>query len=309
MTTKDEFKSFCERNEVSLFGSYWWWENVVKENWEVLLHKKGDQILACMPYHYKTKAGIKAIIPPMLTPYQSISYSQSNEGKLDKQISFIRKSQEELLNQLPGNSLFLRQFDYTESYLLPFYWDNFDIRVRYTYLLDTTKNEDELFSNLKDTLRKEINKIRTRGNIQFAADVTNLYDLKIQNAKIFKEPLSYSKAYLERIAELSKNGNAQIQEIELDGVIVASLLVCWDNNQLYYTCGALHPEYRTSGALSWLLWEAILKAKELNLTMNFEGSMIKSIERYFANFGANPTPFFEVKKISTKLLKPFLRKI
>ncbi len=309
MNNKEAFKLFCERNTVCLFGSYQWWESVVIDNWDVLLYKKGEEVLACMPYLLKSKWGQKAIIPPMLTPYQGISYAIPPDGKFDKQLSFIRKAQESLIEQLPACGLFLRQFDTYENYLLPFYWNDYELKVRYTFTLDTQLEELDLFANLKDSLRREIKKAKSVGELAITKEANTLFQLKKENAKSHNEPLSYDLAYLSRIINLQKDDKAQIQEVTIANRTIASLLVCWDDQQLYYTCGAIDPEYRNSGALSWLLWEAILLAKEKGLVFNFEGSMIKSIEKYFASFGATPTPFFEVKKINNQLLKPFLRKV
>jgi len=309
MNNKIAFKQFCEQNYVNLFGSFWWWNNVVKDNWDVLIHKKDDQILACMPYHFKYKFGLKAIIPPVLTPYQSISFSIPDDAKSDKQLSFVRKSLEHLINEIPSCTLFLRQVDYKEDYLLPFIWNNYEVKVRYTYILDTTIDKDLLFMNMKDTLRREIKKAKTNTHIVTSNNVDALYLLKQKSANNSNEPLNYSKEYLIRIAGLIELGKGSIQEITENNKTIASLFVCWDNYQLYYICGALDPDYRNSGGLSWLLWEAILQAKNRGLTFNFEGSMIKSIERYFASFGASPTPFFEIKKVNPGIIRPLFNKI
>jgi len=308
MTAKEEFKIFCEHNELPLFSSYWWWATVVKSNWEVLLYKKGDQVLACFPYHFRKKMGVTAIIPPILTPYQGIGYSHQPGAKMDKTISFYRKAQEAIIDQLPNNSLLIRQFDSNTTYLLPFYWNEYELKVRYTYLLSTDKAESELFSDLKDTLRKEIGKAKHALQLSNSIDVSDLYQLKQKNNELTSEPLAYDFNYLSQICKLIPLNQAQLTEVKDGDKVIASLLVTWDHTQMYYTCGAIDPEYRNSGALSWLLWEAILKAKTLLLPFNFEGSMIKAIERYFASFGGTPTPFFEVRKISSKVLKPLLKK-
>jgi hypothetical protein len=308
MTAKEEFKIFCEHNNLPLFNSYWWWANVVKSNWEVLLYKKGSQVLACFPYHFRKKMGVTAIIPPILTPYQGIGYAHQPGAKMDKTISFYRKAQEAIIDQLPSNSLFIRQFDSKTTYLLPFYWKVFDLKVRYTYLLPTEKEATELYSDLKDTLRREIGKAKGSLMLSDSSNPRPLFELKKQNNEQSGEPLPYDLDYLKRICQLIESKNAHLFEAKENDQTVAALLVTWDTDQLYYTCGATHPDYRNSGALSWLLWEAILKAKSLQLTFNFEGSMIPAIERYFASFGGIPTPFIEVRKISNKVLEPILKK-
>jgi hypothetical protein len=55
--------------------------------------------------------------------------------------------------------------------------------------------------------------------------------------------------------------------------------------------------------MSLLLWEAINKSAKKAKAFNFEGSMIEPIERYFRAFGGKLTPYFEIKKTSSKFLK------
>lgn len=308
MTAKEEFKLFCEQNEVDLFTSYWWWANVIENSWDVITYKKGNQVLACFPFHFRKKLGVSAIIPPVLTPYQGIAIAKQPGAKMDKQISHIRKVQEAIIDQIPNNSLFIRQFRVNDHYLLPFYWNDYELKVRYTYLLSTEKSEKELFSSLKDTLRKEINKAKNSLHYSISDDVNNLFLLKQKNHKINSEPIAYNLEYLNKICQLIPLQKAQLMEIKEGNTVIAALLVTWDHTQMYYTCGAVDPKYKNSGALSWLLWEALLKAKKLQVTFNFEGSMIKPIERYFASFGGTPTPFIEARKISTKVLEPLLKK-
>lgn len=309
MNHKEEYKAFCERHPVSLFTSYWWWHHVVEKNWDVLLYKKGSEVLACFPYHIKTKYGLKALIPPSLTPYQGIAYAIPNDAKNDKIISFKRKVQEYFIAQLPKNALTIGQMNWLDTYALPFYWNKFELKVRYTYVLATNKSIDELYQNLKDSLRREISKAKSSYQFEIKKDTTSLFDLKKMNAALFNEPLPYSANTLKNIAQLIDLNQAKLLEVKSKKQTIASLLICWDHTQMYYSCGALHPDFRNSAALSWLLWEAILMAKELKIPFNFEGSMIQPIERYFANFGGEPMPFIEYKRVNSKMLKPFLSKI
>ncbi len=309
MNHKEEYKAFCEQHTVSLFTSYWWWHHIVQENWNVLLYKKGREVLACFPYHIKSKYGLKAIIPPTLTPYQGIAYAVPKDAKNDKVISFKRKVQEYFIAHLPKTALIIGQLDWQETYALPFHWNKFDLRTRYTYILETNSSEDVLYQNLKDSLRREISKAKSAYQMEDNEDTAALFNIKKINADLFKEPLSYSAKTLENIAKLIDLNQAKLLEIKDNQTTIASLLICWDKSQMYYSCGGLHPDYRNSGALSWLLWEAILLAKNLNIPFNFEGSMMKPIERYFANFGGNPMPFIEYKRINSRMLKPFLGKV
>ena len=86
------------------------------------------------------------------------------------------------------------------------------------------------------------------------------------------------------------------------GLAVASVLLGWDAARVHYIAGALDPNFRSSGALSQLLWEGIKIASEKGLQFNFEGGMFESIEKYFRGFGAEPQPYFQMSKIDSKVL-------
>jgi hypothetical protein len=54
-------------------------------------------------------------------------------------------------------------------------------------------------------------------------------------------------------------------------------------------------KHHGAGALA--LWHAIQHAKSLNLKrFDFEGSMIKPIEKYFRGFGGELAPYFRISR-------------
>jgi hypothetical protein len=67
--------------------------------------------------------------------------------------------------------------------------------------------------------------------------------------------------------------------------------------------GGGHPELRSSGATSLCMWEAIRHAAKVTKSFNFEGSMIESVERFFRAFGAVQTPYFNISKTPSRLLR------
>ena len=57
-------------------------------------------------------------------------------------------------------------------------------------------------------------------------------------------------------------------------------------------------------AMSLLLWNGILLAKEKNLTFDFEGSMVLGIAEFFRSFGSEASIYYQVVKV-----KPFLLRL
>ena len=70
----------------------------------------------------------------------------------------------------------------------------------------------------------------------------------------------------------------------------------------YYLLGGGDPELPTSGAHSFLLWEAIRFAASVTKRFDFEGSMVKGIERSFRSFGARQVPYSKVWRANSKIL-------
>jgi hypothetical protein len=51
------------------------------------------------------------------------------------------------------------------------------------------------------------------------------------------------------------------------------------------------------------MWEAIKFARSVTRQFNFEGSMIEPVERFFRAFGAVQTPYFQITKTNSRLLR------
>ena len=87
------------------------------------------------------------------------------------------------------------------------------------------------------------------------------------------------------------------------GLAVSALYMTWDSRFAYYNIGCSHPDHTTTGAMSLLMWTAIQHAGLVTKAFNFEGSMIASVERFFRGFGGIQTPYFQVSRTSSKILK------
>jgi hypothetical protein len=68
----------------------------------------------------------------------------------------------------------------------------------------------------------------------------------------------------------------------------------WDDKAAYYVLGGGEPDLRNSGATSLLVWELIMRAREVTDVFDFEGSMMEPLERFFRAFGGRQTPYLHV---------------
>lgn len=61
--------------------------------------------------------------------------------------------------------------------------------------------------------------------------------------------------------------------------------------------GGTIPEYSKLDAYSALTWDEIELAHKLGIKYDFEGSVIKRISKSFREYGAEPMPYFRIRKV------------
>ena len=77
----------------------------------------------------------------------------------------------------------------------------------------------------------------------------------------------------------------------------------WDRDTMYYLASGYYDSDKKGDAMSLLLWEGILLAKEKNLTFDFEGSMVPGIAEFFRSFGSEASTYYQVFKVKSSLLR------
>lgn len=227
-------------------------------------------------------------------------------GKYGEQLARVHKLMEALIQELPA-------FDFCRIRLhpeirnwLPFYWHGFQQYTRYTYLLPDISNLDEIWDNMRSHIRREIRKAKKQVEIIERDEIDLLVEL--QNKTFQRQNLKTGKRAktIRRIWHSCRERRQGQLFFAQDAAqrFHAGLLLVWDDRTAYYLIGGTDPALRTSGAHSLLLWKAIQYASSKGLQVfNFEGSMIRSIERFFRGFGAIQTPYFEIWKYDSRLLK------
>jgi hypothetical protein len=199
---------------------------------------------------------------------------------------------------LPPAEAFLQHFSPTMLNALPFFWAGYRIEARYTYRLEDLRSEEALWDGLRGNIRREIRKARKRVEIRddLGLDLFHSVWAKTFGRQGLESP--HSLARLERLhaACTARGASATLFAQDEDDRIHAVSYVVWDEHGAYYLLGGSDPELRTSGAASMLMWEAIMRARRVTGTFDFEGSMLQSVERFFRAFGSRQAPYLRVSR-------------
>ena len=172
---------------------------------------------------------------------------------------------------------------------------------RTNLVLPLTRSYKELHSDFKKDLKKNIRKHKA-GLAVVQMDHADLAIDLYQRAYGGLNPQLKPEDY-HRIAELIKQA---VQEEKAEVYLctdamhkerhLSCMVLLKGHNRLHYILGAPSSEGRERNALSVSLAAIIENYSGSSMTLDFEGSSIPSVARFYASFGAVNEPFYELEK-------------
>jgi len=309
MTNKEKYRKFCKtEKDIPIFSKDWWLDSVCGyDNWDVIIIEKGGNIMATMPYHLRDgKFGTKIISNPILTQVLGIYFKYPPKQKYYKKLSFEKEMIEKIVKELPEYSKFNMTFNHDTTNLLPFHWNDFDVNVKYTYIIKDISIEDLSKNFETDIRRRRRRKADEAGVVVYESeDIKKFYEVNEMTFVRQNRTIPYSFEFIENLYKNCKDHNACKMYFvkDIDDNIIACNFLIYDEQTVYYLMGGIDPKYKDMGGMDVVQYESIKFALSNDKVFDFEGSMVESIEKYFRSFGAIQTPYFKVSKTNSKLLK------
>lgn len=302
---KDEYRNLCEiEPSIPLFSQAWWLDAVAGENWDVVVAKKGNQIVGALPYLKRRRLVFTILAQPEMT--QSLGpWIRPTNKSYPKQLAYEKDILGDLADALPAYDFYSQSWHCGSGNWLPFYWRGFEQTTRYTYRLANIGDHENLWKGLQQNIRGDIRKARERYQLEVRAakDLDEYIALdRLTYERQGKVP-PYSRDFLASIDNSATARNARdcLVAVDPEGRPHAGAYIVRHGDTAYYLMGGGDPELRSSGATSLVLWEAICRQPDDVNIFDFEGSMIEPIERFFRAFGAVQTPYFEVAHSRSRL--------
>lgn len=297
---EDEYKKWDEFVESSLQGSIFhksFWLNAVCESFKILVCEENNKIIGGIPL---TPIYKKIYKNPKLTPKLGIVLQNSDSSikyttKLSKETEII----EFLISNLPDYNIFDYGFDYNFTNFMPFIWSEFNFKIGYTYVLEDLSDTNKILENMQYDVRYSINRAIKKG-ITVTSDY-NIEDFYEVNKKTFSRQnieIPYTFDYIKKIDTILNENNSRkiLFAIDENKNIIAAVYLIYDKKCTYYLMGGADPKYRDTGAQTLLVWEGIKFAANVSGSFDFEGSIVKTIEKYFRGFGGKQKIIYNVCK-------------
>ena len=298
MTPKDLYRTLCaEEKEMPVFLRDWWLDAACGDDWDVLLYEKNGKLLAAMPLfvpckrlitmpHYTQMMGVWFVDNPSETKYASLlAHRQTISTYFVKELERYRS--------------FFQNFNYGFDDWLPFYWGGYSQTTRYSYILHDIRDFEAKWNEMSQQTRRNINTAKN-AKIQVRTGVSVEDFLYVQALTFKRQQLKnkQSNAVLRHLIETARErGQGELFGGYDDaGNLHAVAFIVWQDSMAYYIAGGGNPSLRHSGAHSLVMWEAIQAVSHYTNRFDFEGSMLPGVERFFREFGAVQTAYFNIKR-------------
>jgi hypothetical protein len=281
----------------AIFQQPWWLDGVAPGSWDEAVVEREGRVVARLPYTVRGRGRWRMLTQPPLT--QTLGpWVEPSDAKPATALSTEMELLGALEEALPPAEAFRQQFSPTMLNALPFYWAGYRLELRYTYRLEGLQDEDALWDGVRANIRGHIRKARKRVEVRDDLGLDVLYAMY---AKAFARqglPPTHSLARIARLdaACAARGARATLFAQDEAGRVHAAAYVVWDSRAAYLLLSGSDPELRSSGATALLTWEAISRARAVTDVFDFEGSMLKPVERVRRDFGARQTPYLSVSR-------------
>lgn len=297
----DDLNAFTARSEQTLgvFGSKKWLSVYGSRLTLVGIYKDEHQMIGGFYYLKTKKYGFTFVKLPPYTPHCGLFFNTDSKNKSSIN-NFSKEIVQEVCNFFSGQkaALTILAFPSQTIDLQPFIWDKYKVVPNYTYRIDLTKPAEEIKSNFDPKTRNVINKA--------LKDQTEVKENALDNTALhtfFKSCLSSAGANVYEpelgniFTDFADASNSFGFQAYKDGKLQGAVFCIYDKDNCYYLLGGTDKSTNVQGVNALLVQKSIEKAAALGCRVfDFEGSMLKGVEKFFRGFGPELVPFYTANK-------------
>lgn len=271
-------------------------------NWDAIVEVQEGKYVSAFPLPFK-----KLLIEPFIfQPFHSqqlglFTTPESTETTVAAYLVKIPRNFRKVYLQLNTGNTF-------EMGLLP---KGFSSVPRVTFHLNLAYAYEVLKESFASNLKRNVKKAKKEK--YEVSETSNLPDLiklyRQTRGKELKEVKDRHYALFQKqYAFLLENSLAQLLEIRKNDELIAGALFLKQPGKLIFLFSATSEVGKQHGAMPYLITRLIKQNASIPVILDFEGSNIPNLARFYSSFGAKPVTYLSVSR--NKLpwyLKPFLK--
>lgn len=297
----DDLDLFSKNAEpyIGVFGSKKWLA-VYSNSLELVgIYKDENQLIGGFYFVTTKKYGFTFLKLPPYTPHCGLFFTTDSKNRSSVN-NFTKEIIAEVCKYVCGkkNALTILAFPSNIVDLQPFIWNKFKVIPNYTYRIDLSYSLDHIESNFDPKNRNAIARA-VKENVIVTENTLSMDKLYEHFARSLSGSGAnvYDKELKNIFCKFSDKDNAFSIEAFIDNKLLGVVFCIYDKNTCYYLLGGVEKKSGIQGVNNLLVQKCIEKAKNLGCRVfDFEGSMLKGVEKFFRSFGPEIVPYFTVNK-------------
>ena len=270
--------------------SFSWYLDTVCENWGAVVEKADDRYVSVFPLPYKSKIGVRRVYQPFFTQQLGLFTTPfSRHQSLPDYLAGIPSTFRKITIQLN-----------TANTSLPLQGKHgFRSRPRTTYHLSLQRKYSEIEQGYSTNLRRNLKKARAQSYfVSCSEDISSLVQLfQATKGKELPELGEGDYFLLQQLYIKAKGLEAvQLLEIRQEGELLAGAFFLVSPGHIIFLFGAASAQAKKTGAMGLLLDYLIQQRAGSGGILDFEGSDLAGVARFYAGFGAKPVTYVSLTR-------------
>lgn len=268
------------------------------------IYKDEHQLIGAFYFVNTKKFGLKFIKLPPYTPHCALFYKHESKN-VSSELNFSKEIMHSVCDFLENQKFALCVLAFPSGIkdMQPFFWKNYKVVPHYTYRINLLQNIEVIQSNFDAKNRNAINKAIKEQVVvrESSMNKESLYHYFSQS--LHKAGANVYESELKAIfTEFSEPSNSFAMQAFLDNKIIGTVFCVYDKKNCYYLLAGIDKEVKVQGINNLLVLKCIEKAKLLSCEVfDFEGSMLKGVEKFFRSFGPELVPYYTINKANIML--------
>ena len=284
---------FVENSPQGSIFSKSWYLDILGVEYSILTVKEKDNIIAGIVL---AKNEINTYANPMLDKYLGVLLQKGSSNK-HKRESLEYKAMELIAKECKKFKSFDYYFHPNFDNWIPFYWNGFAQRSRYTYRIDNSNSIEEIYAQFHHGIVKNNIKKGQKSGVIIKEDIPfeDLWHLvnktflrQGSKAPFKKEQLKYY------VDNLSKKGSFKSFGAYFMDKCVAVAGVAYEPKSAYFLLNGIDIESMPRGANTYMIYEAIKYFHTKSRYFDFEGSMLPGVEPLYRKFGGDRIIYMQI---------------
>lgn len=285
------YSRFCEEHHVPIFFEPWWLDAVCgRKTWLPLINTDGTTIMPLLLRHRPLLGNYTLL--PQHTPRLG-SFGGDLTTDLLEDITHLH------LGHYAQN--FLPSFRQRERMLSHGYTEI----MRPNYVLPQRATIADYIGHFDENKRRMYRK-SLRLNVSIKSDISADECYTFHQRCVGHITYSYQHLH-DLLVACEEHHQGGTFGAYLEGQLIATLVVVWDTQRMYYLIPVIDPAFRDTGASVLLLTHALQRAISLGLTFDLEGSVQTPIAHFYETLGATKELYPSYTKTTNWFFKPVLK--